>query len=403
MERGKVLENNQVDFTKPLRVLIIEDTPVDRRMLESMLAESSGVTSFLRSASSMAEAVKLLEQHDFEVVVLDLDLPDTQGEDTLKKLREVSTTIAIVVNTGAYDDDLGLKILRWGTQDFLIKGKYNAYLLNKVLRYAIERKRLDDELKEAYAKLKDTQEQLIQSEKLKVVGGLASGVAHEVKNPLATILYGATYLCEQLKNKDENIDKVLKNIREAVDRANTIITDLLDFSSLSRLNTGMHDLNDIVEKSLSLVNHQLDKNHIKVKKELVVDLPKVNIDRNKVEQVLVNLILNSIYATTDKGTLILKTLIFVLSEDFKDFFRLSRKEFSPGCSIVVAEILDEGCGIPESQINKVFDPFFTSRRARGGVGLGLAVSKNIMEIHKGDILIENRPEGGVRARLIFKA
>jgi len=397
-----VIENNQADFSQPFRVLIIEDTSVDRHMLESMLSKSSGITSFLKSAASMSEAVKLLEQHDFDVVVLDLDLPDSQGEATLKNLREISSKISIVVNTGAYEDDLGLKTLGWGAQDFLIKGKYNGYLLNKVLRYAIERKRLEDELKEAYVKLKNTQEQLIQSEKLKVVGGLASGVAHEVKNPLATILYGATYLCEQLKEKDENIDKVLKNIREAVDRANNIITDLLDFSSLSRLNTEMYDLNDVVGKSLSLVNHQLNKHHIKIEKEFSIDLPKVNIDRNKIEQVLINLVLNSIYATTDNRALTLKTLIFVLPEDFKGFSKLNRKEFKPGDSIVIVEVLDEGCGISEDQIDKIFDPFFTSRRARGGVGLGLAVSKNIMEIHKGDILIENRKEGGVRARLIFQ-
>jgi len=203
-------------------------------MIVAMLTESADYTSFVKSTNNLKGALKLLDEHEFDVVMLDLNLPDSKGFETLSELNKYFPDITIVVNTGAYEDDLGLRTLSFGAQDFLIKGKYNAYVLNKVLHYSMERKRLELELKDAYAKLKEAQSQLIQTEKMKVVGSLASGVAHEVKNPLATILYGAAYLSDHLKMDDDKVKSVVENIKEATHRANDIITDLLDFSSISR-------------------------------------------------------------------------------------------------------------------------------------------------------------------------
>jgi len=398
-----MMEDRVIEFKKPLKVLIVEDTNVDRRMLEAMLSEESNATSLLKSSTSLAEALSILEQHEFDVVVLDLNLPDSLGENSLKELRERYPKVAIVVNTGAYEDDLGLKTLGWGSQDFLVKGKYNAYVLNKVLHYAVERKRLEDELRNAYKQIKETQAQLIQSEKLKVVGGLASGVAHEVKNPLATILYGITFLDEQLQEKGEKVDCVLKNIKEGVHRANTIITDLLDFSSLTKLKMNLENINQIVEKALSLTGYQLHKDYVKVMKEFDENIPQINVDRNKIEQVFVNLILNAIHAMPRGGTLTVRTRSMTLSEDFKELPWLGgRGGIYAGQQIEVIEVEDTGVGIPEESLDKIFDPFFTSRRTKGGVGLGLSVIRNIMEIHKGYVWVENKAEGkGARAYVVF--
>lgn len=246
-------------FTRLLKVLIVEDNNVDRRILESMLKGDKKYTSLLKVSDTLEGTLKLMLEHDFDVIVLDLNLPDSEGEETLLKLNQTHPNVAIVVNTGAYEDEVGLKTLSVGAQDFLIKGKYTAYLLNKVLHYAVERKRFELEIRAAYEKLKETQSQLIHAEKMKVIGSLASGVAHEVKNPLATILYGITYLAETLDAKDEQIKSVLENIKEASARADRIVTDLLDFASLSRLRKEEQDLNEVIEKALSLVNHELQK------------------------------------------------------------------------------------------------------------------------------------------------
>lgn len=388
-------------FDSPLRVLVVEDNKVDQTILEAMITESPEYNSFLKVVPTLKEALNLLNEFEFDVIVLDLNLPDSQGIETLICVNEQYPHVAIVVNTGAFEDDIGLQSLSQGAQDFLIKGKGTAYGLNKALHYAVERKRLDLELIEKTQKLTDVQSHLIEAEKMKVVGGLASGVAHEVKNPLATIHYGITYLKEKYKGDDEKILEALDTIKESTDRANKIIIDLLDFASLSQLDRKEEDLNTIVEKSLSLVKYNIEQKKIKLIKQLRPNIPTVKIDRYRIEQVIINLILNSVHAMDSGGEIKLKTTIEAVNDKFKHPL-ISRNGFKPGDQLLFLTIEDVGCGINPEDLKNIFNPFYTTRRAGGGVGLGLSVSKNIVENHDGDIYLENRKEGGARATLVLK-
>ena len=398
-----MIENKSTGFFQPLRVLVVEDSQIDRRILESMLSESSSTISFLRSASTLEGAMKLLAEHEFDVVILDLNLPDSEGEETVRRLNVKYPQVAIVINTGAYEDELGLHTLGYGAQDFLVKGKYTAYVLHKALHYALERKRLELELTTAYERLKDAQFQLLQMEKMKVVGALASGIAHDVKNPLATILYGITYLSEQMNPADENARTTLSNMKEAIDRANGIINDLLSFSGMPRVDKRVENLNTVVEKSLSLVHHAVEVKHIEVVKRFDQAIPVVKIDRTRIEQVFVNLILNAVEAMSAGGRLELKTYYETLSGRSLEDLQLEKGRFKPGQTVVVCDIEDNGQGIPKDCTARIFDPFFTTKQESGGVGLGLSVSKDIMESHDGGIFVENKPRGGVRARIVFKS
>lgn len=386
-----------------LKVLLVEDSQFDCRMMEAMLSEQASSISLIKSSHTLAGAFDFLQKHDFDVVVLDLNLSDSHGEKTLSRLTAQFPSVAVVVNTGAYEDEVGLETLSSGAQDFLVKGKYDAYILNKSLRYAVERKRVESELLEAYRKLKEAQSSLIQAEKMKVVGGLASGVAHEVKNPLATLLYGLTYLSQRFSGKDQQVDGVLENMKQAIHRANDIIMDLLNFSSLTSLSKKDENLEGVVNKALDLVNHEFARNHINLVKDFERSLPSVRVDKNRIEQVLINLILNAVHATPDGGEIVLKTYSRVLANGLEDGPRLYGDIFKPGDKVVILTVEDDGCGIPEDVIDRIFDPFFTTRRGSGGVGLGLSVSKNIMDIHKGCICVENKEDGGARATLVFKA
>jgi signal transduction histidine kinase len=405
--------DREIQFKRNINILIIEDNQVDRRILHSMLSKTITPESIIKATDSLTTAENLLDEHAFDVVILDLNLPDSKGKRSLDYLNEKCPKTAIVINTGAYDEDLGLETLRQGAQDFLVKGKYSSYILNKTLHYAIERKRLELDLKETNAQLKETRNQLIQAEKLKVIGGLASGVAHEVRNPLATILYGVTYLTKQVQVDDEKYTLVLDNIREATTKANTIITDLLDFSSLAELKKESGDLNTVVEKALLLTNHEINKHKVHVCKDLAQDIPKLEFDKNRIEQVLINLFINAIYAMADdhfpeaeKGKrekeITVLTRVQTLSNDLEEIPLLYRKHFQPHQKVAAVCVKDTGTGIPPETIDKIFDPFFTSRRARGGVGLGLSVCQNIMQIHKGCITIRNREQQGAVATLIFQ-
>ncbi len=390
------------DFTKTLHVLIIENNPVDCAMLSGMLSKSSFGSFRLKGADSLKMSFQILAEDTYHVVLLDLNLKDSSGLDTLHRLHKKFPEVAIVVNTGVYQDSLGLKAIICGAQDYLIKGKYKAYGLVKALYYAVERKRAEEELKAAYNRLKETQAQLIQVEKMTVIGGLASGIAHEVKNPLATILYGVEFLDTKLTVSDPQIQLTLKSIREATQKANDIIKDLLDFASLSKLTIIPESINTVIEHSLHFTTHQCDRNGIRVEKFFASNLPDIPIDKNRIEQVIVDLIINAILAMPQGGLITIRTLTkkFEMT-DIEGYIDEGRR-FRPGDDVVIIDIEDTGPGIETKNLPKVFDPFFTTRRAAGGVGLGLSIAKTIINNHEGIIFLSNHARGGTRARLILK-
>ena len=154
---------------KKIKVLIIENSKVDRKVLQTMLSKSTYGVFEIHACETFSTATQILQKKKFDVAILDLNLPDSRGLDTLRKLNKEFPNLPIVVNTGVYQDEVGLKAITRGAQDYLIKGKYLAYGLSKALYYAIERKKAEQELAEAYEQFKETQTQLIQVEKMNVV------------------------------------------------------------------------------------------------------------------------------------------------------------------------------------------------------------------------------------------
>ena len=128
------------DFTQALRILIVEDEAVNSKLLQGMLSKSELAIDEVKSTESFAAALALLQENDYDVVLLDLNLPDSQGMDTLISLSAKHPQAAIVVITGQYDDKIGLKAITNGAQEYLVKGRYDTYLLNKSIFYALERK-----------------------------------------------------------------------------------------------------------------------------------------------------------------------------------------------------------------------------------------------------------------------
>jgi len=237
------------------------------------------------------------------------------------------------------------------------------------------------------AELKMAQFQIIQAEKMETVGKLASGIAHEVKNPLAIILQSVEYLVKNLSSDDKNVSLTLGYIKSAVKRADNVVRGLLDFSGSARLDINSCNLNTVIERALLLMKHQFDKYHIRVAEQLKEDLPSIEVDDNRIEQVLVNLFLNAVIAMPDGGKLTVKS-----------YCETDGKE-----NVVIVKIEDTGAGIPDEIFGKIFEPFFTTRRSHGGTGLGLSVVKNIIDLHNGKISIQNRKDGGAEVTLIFKA
>lgn len=260
--------------------------------------------------------------------------------------------------------------------------------------------RVHTDLRKSHVDLQLAQWKLIEVEKLEAVGQLAAGVAHEVKNPLMALITAVQYLAQRYKD-DEEVQGVLEDMRTAVHRADAVIRGLLDFSSAHELDTSPQDLNDLIEKSAFMVKHEFTKSHVKFVKDLTPDVPKLELDGLKTQQVLVNILTNAAHATPAGGTITARTYVKrqrVVAGEAED---PDNDPFATGGRIVVLEVDDTGSGIPQDQLSKLYDPFFTTKPTGQGTGLGLSVSRQIVEMHGGTIDIRNREEGGARVTIVF--
>lgn len=264
--------------------------------------------------------------------------------------------------------------------------------------------RLNRHLVQANQELQQTQMQLIQAEKLESIGRLAAGVAHEVKNPLALLLLGVDYLSQGIEPDDPNVEKILQQMRDAVERADRIVRGLVDFSSQRSLSREPTQLSRVIDEVLLLVKHELTRSNTKVNVRIEKDLPLVFLDMSKFEQVLINLIINAVHAMGGVESKLIK--IRARSESLEEVVKnqgaRKREVFRSGDRVVILEILDNGHGIASADANRLFDPFFTTKATGVGTGLGLSVARRIVELHGGELTLENREKDpGAVARLIL--
>lgn len=225
------------------------------------------------------------------------------------------------------------------------------------------------ELELTNKELRETQEQLIRSEKLAAIGQLASGVGHELRNPLGAIRNAVFYVRRRMAKTDlpttePRVLEFLDIMDEEVNAANKVITDLLGFSRVAKPTVSPVSIAGVIEDALE---HTPLPENVELAKDIDKNLPMVMVDADQIRQVLVNIILNAVEAMTEGGRLDIRTR--------------SKGEF------VEVEFADNGGGIPESAINKIFDPLFTTKAK--GIGLGLSVCQSILERHGGDIRVES--------------
>jgi two-component system, NtrC family, sensor kinase len=224
----------------------------------------------------------------------------------------------------------------------------------------------------------ELEQRLVQADKLSSIGLLAAGVAHEVNTPLAVISTYAQMLAKQVAD-DTQKSVILDKIAKQTFRASEIVNSLLNFSRTSSTSFGEVKLNRVIQETLSLLEHQLQKTGIQVRTELDPDLGPVHGNAGKLQQVFLNLILNARDAMRGGGAVEVRT-------------------WAEGTHAHI-EVADSGTGISPEHLHRIYDPFFTTKPARQGTGLGLAVTYGIIKEHGGSIEVTNRPAGGARFRI----
>ncbi len=409
-----------MDTAPPLQLLLIEDTVADAETIRRVMAEAKNLPADVEWVSQLTQGLDVLGQRPIDLVLTDLSLPDARGIDSVKRLHASHPAVPIIVLTASDDEATISRALETGAQDFIVKGYIEVYrdLLPRAVRYAVERKRAQEkekallaraaasefqrtaELNAAYERLKRTQALLIQSEKLAAVGQLASGIAHEVKNPLNIILQCVNYLEPEMADR-EKAREMLEIIREAVKSADKIIRGLLDFSRPMPLELKPTPIALVVNSALLLVEARFAPCMVRLTKDVPEGLPPVMVDAGQIQQVLINLFLNSLDAMPNGGELRVRVVLEPQRESGDGVGVRSTDMFRPGQLAVVVEVSDTGMGIAAQHLTNVFDPFFTTKAPGEGVGLGLAITAAIIENHRGLIQLQSEENKGTTVRILL--
>jgi PAS domain S-box-containing protein len=457
-------------------VLLIEDSTFHQVEIADMLGASARESFEFLCASSLKEGLDILDDRHVDVVILDLNLPDSTDIGTLERIRENRPYLPVVIYSGIEDEEIALSAVTKGAQDYLFKGQIGQPLLIRSLRYAIERMRAARRLAEnedRYRALVETTEdgivviqgprlvfcnhqlagrlgyttdeiitrhyldfihtddrprvarmvdqktrdssspvvfefravtrtgevfemeagalsflwdntnavlcsfrditerrrlefKLFQADKLESLGIMVSGVAHELKNPLAAIIGAADILLEE-ERTDNLVDRCCEIFKRESERCARIIREMQTFA-VGETGTGLViDVNDAVSRTLVMWEDTLESRNIRLDLDLSRNIPGASVDPFRFHQVLFVFIKNAVEALEKSGggTLIIKT--------------------SHADGEIILEFMDNGPGIPKDQISKIFNPFFTTKSPGKGRGMGLSIAHTIVDEHGGGI------------------
>jgi signal transduction histidine kinase len=314
-------------------------------------------------------------------------------------LSRIETILTNQELRGAIEPRSELPIFFAGKQYVVTSDRWQ--ILNLLLSTYETAVKTNHELIQTHEALKAAQGQLIEVEKLRSVDRLAAGVAHEVRNPLAILEMGITFLSEKHSGADEK--KILAEMREAVRRAGLVVSGLMNIAP-DELEMREVDIKEVVDRALAVFAHQLSEEGIAVHME-AMSLPcRCRLDAGKMEQVFLNIFSNARDAMPGGGVLTVRAEVRGLqrSEAIYDAGDRSGSRLREGDQAVVVEITDTGSGIPAENFDKIFDPFFSTKPTGKGTGLGLTVAKKIVHLHGGRISITPIEAGGTQARVIMK-
>lgn len=352
------------DVLGTLSLLVVEDDPDTRSNLIDIL-EMDGYS--VQAAETFGQALREARWDEYFAIVLDRKLPDGNSENFLPQLRKLAPQAAIVVVTGFEDLTGAIAALRNGASDYLIK-PVDADTLRSRLRQLAEKRQAELALKAANARM-------LQSERLAAIGQMMTGLVHESRNALQRSEACLEMLSLNLQGQPDSLDLVAR-VQKAQKKLHGLFEEVRNYAAPIKLERTEHDLREVLEETWENLVWSRQGRNVSFHLPKSGTSPRCSVDANRLEQVFRNIFENSLAACADP------TLIDVS-------WKKTKLDGHPAWQISLA---DNGPGMSLEQRQKIFEPFFTTKPT--GTGLGMAISKRIIDEHNGTIAVnESRSEG----------
>lgn len=360
-----------------LRVLVVEDNPGDVLLLKLAFEEDSAHEYVLVICESLAEASSAFDREDFDLVVLDLSLPDSVGLLTLVQIRARSGNVPIVVLSGQEDEVLAAAALQRGAQDYVIKGQASAREMHRIVRHARERARGEADLRRA--------------QQVETTGRLAGGIAHEFNNALQVIRSSLDVIGE-VREADGDLATALAAIGTACDRGMALTRQLLSVGRQPLTVVEPLMLDAIVGRTEPIVRRLLGE-AFRVEYDLRCPDACIRADAAQMEQLVLNLAINAMDAMGARGSFRVTSRV--------ERSRLGLSAGAERVPVAVVEVADDGCGMTADVRARCMEPFYTTKSAERGSGLGLSTVFAVVRGLGGEVEIDSAPDAGTRFRLLL--
>jgi signal transduction histidine kinase len=392
-----------------VRVLMVEDNPADAAYIKEMLVEMGTVRTGITHVETLSEAIEHLETKSSDIVLLDMTLPDSEWPHTLLSVVKCAPDVPVVILTGLDDEMHAIQSLKKGAQDYLLKGDITSRLLCRTIIHAIERQRLklsmilfEEDLKhkqrqieelnltleqrvlEEVAKNREKDYMLLQQGRLAAMGEMIGNIAHQWRQPLNTLGLLIQDISHAYRYGEMNREYLDRSVEEGMKVINFMSRTIDDFRNFFRPDKEkiLFSLREVLDTTLSFVGDSFRNNNIKIELDIQGD---VDIEGypNEYSHVLLNILTNAKDILIERGI-----------DDPNVIIKLFREN---GRSVIT--ITDNAGGAKEDIIDKIFDPYFTTKKQGEGTGMGLYMSKMIIEKNMGGKLTARNAGSGAEFRI----
>lgn len=401
--------NSQTMLYDNIQALLVEDNPADARYVQEMFLEMSAAPSVLTHVESLSAAIRHLETNKSDIVLLDMTLPDSEWPHTLLSVVKCAPDTAVIILTGLDDETRAIQSLKRGAQDYLVKGDINSRLLSRTMLHALERQRLrlkmllfeedlqikqkqieamnytlEQRVKEEVALNREKDYIMLQQGRLAAMGEMIGNIAHQWRQPLNSLGLLIQDIGHAHRYGELTGDYLEKSIKEGMKTINFMSRTIDDFRNFFRTDKEKKPFRpkEVLDMVLSFIGDSFRNNAIEIK---VFNDGNTEVEGypNEYSHALLNILSNAKDILIERGIKEPGVIIRLCNEN--------------GRSVITIE--DNAGGIKEDIIDKIFDPYYTTKKQGEGTGLGLYMSKMIIEKNMGGKLTARNTAAGAEFRI----